>query len=238
MAHDTASVAGVQNPTNAFGESIAGVDDASNVFKDNVASAFPILDREELNVDVTGSFSGAASVYHFDGRLIVLVECSRARLRESQLGKDKAQILGHFGSGDGRAELSLSATSCGDGLGFTTIGNGASSESEDVSSGGTAKAKVIGVGCIHVTSKLEGVQKARKRRERRGIIGLEKRNMGKQRGNRSRAPELDTPINSIAQILGNIFKTKKMDTGGLFRKFFQGGDGIANVRASGDVGIK
>ena len=114
MAHDTSSVAGMQDPTNAFGESVAGVDDTGDVLKDDVSSGLPILDRKELDVDMAAPFDRAASVHHFNGGLVVFIEGSRAVLREAKLGKDEAEIFGHFGSGNGSDKFCLSGTSRGD----------------------------------------------------------------------------------------------------------------------------
>jgi hypothetical protein len=237
VAHDTSSVAGMQDPTNAFGESVAGVDDTGDVLKDNVASALPILDREELNVDMAGPFGRAASVHHFNSGFVVFIEGSRAVLREAKLGKDEAEVFGHFGSGNGRDKFCLSGTSRGDRLGFTPIGNGTTGEGKNISSGRSAEAKIIGVRGIHIAGELERVQEARETGEGSRVVGLRQRNMG-ERGDRSSTPELDTPIDSIAEILGDILETKKMDAGGLFRKFSEGGDGVADVRACSDVGVK
>ena len=73
MSHEAASVSRMKNPANAFGECIAGVDGSFDVLKDDMSSAFPVLDGEVLNVDVSGAFSGAPGIDHFDCGFVVFV---------------------------------------------------------------------------------------------------------------------------------------------------------------------
>ena len=108
MAHETTAVAGVENLTNTLGKGITGVDDARDVLENNVASAFPILDREELDIDVARAFGRAVSVNHLDRGLVVLVERSGGKLGKTKLVKNETKVFGYFGSSNGGDELCLS----------------------------------------------------------------------------------------------------------------------------------
>jgi hypothetical protein len=90
---------------------------------------------------------------------------------------------------------------------------------------------------IHIAGEPEWVLEARERGQSSRIVRLKKRDMGK-RSNGSGAPELDAPIDSIAEILGNVLEAKKVDAGRLFCKLGKGGDDIANIRARSDIGLK
>ena len=54
-----------------------------------------------------------------------------------------------LGSCDGSKELGFCGASSSDGLGFATVGNGATSQLEGVACGGAALAEVIGMGGIN-----------------------------------------------------------------------------------------
>jgi hypothetical protein len=52
---------------------------------------------------------------------------------------------------------------------------------------------------------------------------------------RRRAPVDKTPVNGVTKIFGNILETELVDLGRFGSKFCQRGDGVANVRSSGDI---
>ena len=54
----------VENPAKTFSKGIAGVDGPFDVLKEDMASTFPILDGEVLDINVTRAFGRVSSIDH------------------------------------------------------------------------------------------------------------------------------------------------------------------------------
>ena len=74
MAHKTACVAGVKDPTKGLGNIISRVDNVRDMAKFNVALAAPILYSKVLDVDVPRTFGWFHRVDHPDGGDIVFIK--------------------------------------------------------------------------------------------------------------------------------------------------------------------
>jgi hypothetical protein len=74
VSHETSAVAIVEDPSQGFGQCIGRVDDARDVVKDDVATFFPILDCEELNIDMATPLRGDTVVDYVDCGHVVFVE--------------------------------------------------------------------------------------------------------------------------------------------------------------------
>jgi hypothetical protein len=66
MTHQATNVAGVEDPTNGFGQTITGVDDSRNFEKIEVTRFLPVLECKILNVDMSRTLGRSVSVSHFD----------------------------------------------------------------------------------------------------------------------------------------------------------------------------
>jgi hypothetical protein len=93
------------------------------------------------------------------------------------------------------------------------------------------------MGGVNKTSKLEGGRRGRKDRQGRRKVGDLIGNMGEAVVGNG-ATVLDTPGDSIAEVLGNTLESEIVDASGAFREFCKGSDGIANVRAGSHIGVK
>lgn len=113
MAHKATGMAGVQDPSERFGQIIGGVKDAGNVTHDNFPIVFPILNREVLYEYVSRAFSWNLCVDHFYCRFVIVVHRCRGRLFESKFTEDGAEILDLFGRTHSSVEFSLGRASCG-----------------------------------------------------------------------------------------------------------------------------
>ena len=143
-----------------------------------------------------------------------------------------------FGGGDSCKEFRFSGTGSCDGLGLAAVGDGATSQLESVASGGALFAKVVGMGGIDKAGKLGRVnmregRKVSRMLKTRGWIGWEG---GVPFGCGfaiSKSPRL-----GLTEVFGHLFEegvVMWMGTGGEFAE----GDGrVANVRATGDVGVE
>ena len=109
VAHETARVANMEDPTQRFCEIIRRVDDSWDVVHDNVAGILPIL-----NSKVTRAFCTYSSIDHEGGGLVVNINGSRVVLRETELVKNGSKILSVLGSKNGCKELRFCRQSCGD----------------------------------------------------------------------------------------------------------------------------
>ena len=76
VTHDASSMTRVQNPTQRFGEIIGRIDDPRKMLHDDVPVGFPILNGEELNVSVAGTFGGLFGIDKLDSGCIVFAKDS------------------------------------------------------------------------------------------------------------------------------------------------------------------
>lgn len=196
MAHHATYMPGMKDPAERFGECIRRVNDAGDVAHNDITRFFPVLDSEELDVNMSSAFGRYAVVNHEDRGHIVFVDGSRGWLLETEFLKDSAQVAGLFGSGDSSDEFSLSRASGRERLSFGTVGDGATSEKENVAGSGATFAQVIGVGGIDKADKFIEVN----RREVREVIGNGKyfvRRLGQSRIGLGLLVD-DTPVDSAA----------------------------------------
>jgi hypothetical protein len=155
MAHQTASMARVKNPSQGFGEAIGRIENPRNGFHSESALLTPVLNGEMLNVNMAITFSGLASVDHFDSRCIVFIEDDGANRGISKLGQNTVKIFGYFAGSDGSKKSGFSGTGGSKRLGFASTCNRSASEKKSVASGrATTAAKVIGMSSINISDQL------------------------------------------------------------------------------------
>jgi hypothetical protein len=113
------------------------------VFEENMSLTLLILDGKELDIDMMGAFGRVASIYNFDGRLVVFIEGGRSGKGfveggNGEVTKDHLKVCSNFGGSDGSNECGFSGTGGGDDLSFGAVGNDSTSEDESITSGGTS----------------------------------------------------------------------------------------------------
>ena len=80
MTHGAANMTTVQNVGNRLTVGIRGVDRPGDMVKLNITSSTPLLHSKVLNINMTGTRSGAILVDNRNGSLVVNIETSRTRL--------------------------------------------------------------------------------------------------------------------------------------------------------------
>ena len=120
-----------------------------------IASFFPFLDGKVLNFYMPRVFGRDASIYHVDGRFVVIVDDSGLCLSKPKFFEDHTEVFCLLGSKNcGKKSRFRGACGC-DGLCFASVGDGAATKGEGISGGTALIAEVIGVSGIHVTSQVE-----------------------------------------------------------------------------------
>ena len=141
----------VEDPAQELGEVIRSIQRTTDVLqlKIGVGRGGPVLDGEELNVNVAGSLRGSAVVDEFDGAGVVFTKSGWPGWWKAQVGQHIAKVLGNLCSGDSSNELCLGGAGGGDALGLAAVGDGSTSIKESIASGGATVAEVIGMGGIN-----------------------------------------------------------------------------------------
>ena len=155
MAHCSTRMTVVENPTERFCQIVSGVEDSRYVANDEVASFFPFLDGEVLDVDMSRAFGRDASVDHVDGGFIVVVDDGGVGLGKTKFVEDHTEVFGLFGGKNGGKKFGFGGACGCDGLCFAAVGDGAAAKGEGVSGSAASIAEVVGVSGIHVTSQVK-----------------------------------------------------------------------------------
>jgi hypothetical protein len=143
----------MEDPTKRLGEGIRWIEDSRDVAHDDITSSLPILDGEELDVNVMRSIGRDVVVDHEDRGHVVFVDGSGIGLWEAELSKDRTKVSGLLGGGDSSNELSLCRAGSGEGLSLGTVGDGAASQKEDVAGSGATFTEVVGMGSVNEAAK-------------------------------------------------------------------------------------
>jgi hypothetical protein len=234
MAHQAARMARMEDPGNGFRQAVGGIDDARDVDQFNVASLFPVLNREALNIDMARTRGGSTSVDHLDGGLVVFKNRGRADLGKTKFTKHGTQMFRNLDGFDSGKKFGLSAGSSSDGLSVATTGNDATGKKETTASSRVAVAKILGMGRIDETTELKGRRARRKPRKLMLGFGKSEWDM-RQREIGSRAPTDDSPINGIPKTLGNALQTLAVNLGRGSGELGESGNRMANVGTGGDM---
>ncbi len=128
VAHHATNMPGMEDPTERLGEGIRWVDDSRDVVHVDVAVSLPVLDSEELNVDVTRSISRDVVVDHLDRGHVVFVDRSGSTLGKTEVSKDGPEVPCLLGGSNGSEKLSFSGASGSLRLSLGAVGNGAASQ--------------------------------------------------------------------------------------------------------------
>ena len=154
MAHHPTAVSRVKDPTKGFAVSIRWIQDTRDVVETDIAAFFPGLDTKGWNINVTNAFSWVTGINDFDTSFIIFVDGSRRIHGELEITEYRTKGKDCFGSRYSCKEFSFGGAEGGDRLGFGAVGDGATSKGENVASGITTLAKVVGVSCIHKAGEL------------------------------------------------------------------------------------
>ena len=122
---------------------------------DKIASFFPFLNGKVLNVDMPRAFGRDASIYHVDGRFVVVVDDSGLCLSKPKFLEDHTEVFCLLGGKDCGKKFRFRGACGSDGLCFASVGDGAATKGEGISGSTASIAEVIGVSGIHVTSQVE-----------------------------------------------------------------------------------
>ena len=142
MTHGSMNMATVQNVGNRLTVGVRWVDGARDVMELNIASSTPLLYSKVLNINMTGTRSGAILVDNRNGSLVVDVEASRMRLGVAKTGQDHAQASDHFGGEDNGEKLSFSTGGGNGRLELTLVSDGATTKIDEDTADGTMGEKV------------------------------------------------------------------------------------------------
>lgn len=239
MAHDTAGVTSMQDPTKRFGQIVGWIDHTRDVTHHNIARVLPILDRKMLDHDMPGTFGGYAGIHHINGRFVIAIQRGGGSWWQSEFGEDGTEIAGLFGGGDGGIEFGLRRTGCRGGLRFAFVGNATTSKEKSKASGGAALTEVIGVRSIQETREISIRLKSRKIREYgregfgTGVIGTRW-----ERGIKGRAMIVYAPMFGAPKIFGHFLEHSEVEFRGRRGKFTECDGRIADVWSTSDIGIE
>ena len=90
VSHGLMNMSTVQNVGNRLTDGIQGVDGPRDMMELDIASSTPLLNSKVLNINMTGTGSGAILVDDCDGSLVINIETSRTRLGVAKIGHDHA----------------------------------------------------------------------------------------------------------------------------------------------------
>jgi hypothetical protein len=143
----------MENPTKALGERVHGEDNAREVCHDNIAGAFPFLDSEVLDIDMTRAFGGTGGIDHGESSLVVAVKAGGASLMKAQVAQDRPEVFGSLGSGDARDEFSLSRAGGDRTLDLGSVGNGSAGKGKCITSHRATSSPISGVGSVKIRNE-------------------------------------------------------------------------------------
>jgi len=166
VTHGATDVSGMEGPTEGLGLCIRGIEDAGNVLHGDDATSLPFLNRKVLDVDMTGASSRLVFVDHHDCREVVLIEDRRGRLSEAELGENRPEILGYFGSSDGGNEFSFGGAEGNGGLELGLESNSTTCKSEDIAGDGATVGAVGSVGGIDKSGEFKRSRDGKARESR------------------------------------------------------------------------
>ena len=93
MAHNTATMAGVEDPTKTLCSLVSRVDSRRDVAHHDGLLTLPSLNCKMLDINVSGARGRLVLINHRDGSLVIFEQTSWIQLRKAKFLEDRSQIF-------------------------------------------------------------------------------------------------------------------------------------------------